>query len=397
MKNETVAEQKRIINLSQSNKSILAVALAGFSAFLHLYSTQSLLPYFTEIFHASKVEVSLSVSATTIAVAISAPFIGLLADLIGRKGIIVAAVLGLSVPTFLAATASGLDSLIGWRFVQGLFMPAIFAVTMAYISEEWKGEKVGSVMSAYVTGNILGGVLGRFLAGIIATHFSWRGAFLLLGCLNFATGALIWAWLPKARNFKRQQNIQTSILAIAKHLRNPPLLAAYAVGFNVLFSNVSTFTYVNFYLAAPPFNLNTAALGSIFFVYLLGVIITPIAGKWLDHLGYRLVLAAAILTSSLGLLLTLIPKLWLVIIGLAICSAGVFVCQSAAKSYVGITAGQARSAATGLYVACFYLGGSVGAILPGFVWSLGGWSACVALIIVVQILTAAIALYYWNR
>jgi predicted MFS family arabinose efflux permease len=301
------------------------------------------------------------------------------------------------VPTFLAATASGLDSLIGWRFVQGLFMPAIFAVTMAYISEEWKREKVGSVMSAYVTGNILGGVLGRFLAGIIAAHFSWRGAFLLLGCLNFATGTLIWAWLPKARNFKRQQNIQTSILAIARHLRNPALLAAYAVGFNVLFSNVSTFTYVNFYLAAPPFKLNTAALGSIFFVYLLGVVITPIAGKWLDRLGYRIVLAAAILTSSLGLLLTLIPKLWLVIIGLAICSAGVFVCQSAAKSYVGITAGQARSAATGLYVACFYLGGSVGAILPGFVWSLGGWSACVALIISVQILTATIALCYWNR
>jgi MFS transporter, YNFM family, putative membrane transport protein len=397
MKNEIVAEQQQIINLSQSNKSVLAVALAGFSAFLHLYSTQSLLPYFTKLFHASKVEVSLSVSATTIAVALSAPFIGLLADLVGRKQIIVGAVLGLSVPTFLVATASGLDSLIGWRFVQGLFMPAIFAVTMAYISEEWQSRKVGSVMSVYVTGNILGGVLGRFLAGIIAVHFSWRGAFVVLGCLNFATGALIWAWLPRAQNFKRQQNIGTSVAAITKHLRNPPLLAAYAVGFNVLFSNVSTFTYVNFYLAAAPFHLNTVALGSIFFVYLLGVIVTPIAGKWLDRLGYRLVLAAAILTSSLGLLLTLIPQLWLVIIGLAICSSGVFVCQSAAKSYVGITAGQARSSATGLYVACFYLGGSMGAIVPGFVWSFGGWNACVALIIAVQILTATIALCYWNR
>jgi MFS family permease len=60
----------------------------------------------------STVEVSLTVSATTIAVALAAPFIGLLADLVGRKQIIVAAVLGLSVPTFLAATASGLDSLI---------------------------------------------------------------------------------------------------------------------------------------------------------------------------------------------------------------------------------------------------------------------------------------------
>jgi predicted MFS family arabinose efflux permease len=339
----------------------------------------------------------LTVSATTIAVAIAAPFIGLVADLMERKVVILAAVLGLSLPTFLAATASGLNSLIFWRFAQGLFMPAIFAVTMAYISEEWIGKDVGSVMSAYVTGNILGGVLGRFLAGIIAAHFGWRTAFVLLGCLNFISGALIGVWLPKARNFKRQQNILTSVEAIGKHLRNPPLLAAYAVGFNVLFCNVSTFSYINFYLAVPPFQLKTVALGSIFFVYLLGVIVTPVAGKWLDRLGYRLVLAVAIMTASFGLLLTLIPKLWVVIMGLAICSSAVFVCQSVAKSYVALSAGQGRSSATGLYVACFYLGGSVGATLPGFVWSFGGWYACVLLIIIVQILTAAIALNFWHR
>ncbi len=397
-RNELVRQQGQIgTNLTRENKRVLAVALAGFSAFLHLYATESLLPYFTQVFHASKIEVSLTVSATTIAVAIAAPIIGLFADLLGRKKIIVAAVFGLSMPTFLAATASGLNALIGWRFAQGLFMPAIFAVTMAYISEEWVGRKVGSVMSAYVTGNILGGVLGRFLAGIIAAHFGWRSAFVVLGCLNFGTGALIWAWLPRERNFQRQQNILTSVSAIGRHLRNPPLLAAYAVGFNVLFCNVSTFTYVNFYLAAPPFQLNTVALGAIFFVYLLGVVVTPIAGKWLDRLGYRLVLAAAIMTACFGVLLTLIPTLWMVITGLAICSSGVFVCQSAAKSYVGVVAGSGRSSAAGLYVACFYLGGSLGAILPGLVWSFGGWYACVALIVTIQLFTTAIALCCWRR
>lgn len=379
------------------NRREFAVALAGFSAFLDLYATQSLLPLFTQVFHSSEVEVSLTVSSTTTAVGIAAPFIGLLADMIGRKRIIVSAVFGLSVPTFLAATASGLHALIWWRFAQGLFMPAIFAVTMAYISEEWVRAEVSSAMAAYVTGNILGGVSGRFLSGLIAAHLGWRWAFIVLGCLNLGCGAAILAWLPPSRRFVREKDILVSLHAIVKHMGNPRLLAAYAVGFNVLFSMVATFTYVNFYLAAPPFRLGTVALGSIFAVYLLGVVVTPIAGKWIDRVGYRVALATALTTACTGVLLTLWPMLWLVIVGLAICASGIFVCQSAANSYVGVVAGRARSSAAGLYVACYYTGGSVGALLPGFVWSLGGWPACVALIVTIQLLTTGLALAFWRR
>jgi MFS transporter, YNFM family, putative membrane transport protein len=375
---------------------VLAVALAGFSAFLHLYATQSLLPLLVKVFHASKVEVSLTVSATTIAVALAAPLTGVLADYWGRKRIIVLAAFGLAIPTLLAATASDLYSLVGWRFVQGLFMPAIFAVTVAYVSEEWKREQVGSVMAAYITGNILGGVLGRFLSGLIAAHWGWRWSFLVLGCINFLSGAAIWIWLPRAQHFKREDNLSVLKANIVQHLCNPKLWAAYIVGFNVLFSNVSTFTYVNFYLAAAPFYLGTAALGSVFFVYLVGALVTPVVGLWMLRVGYRTTLVIAILTASTGVLMTLQPTLWGIIVGLAISAAGIFVCQSAANSYLGAVSGQAKATAAGLYVAFYYLGGSIGAIAPGFAWSIGGWPACVAMIVAVHLLTAGLALTFWQ-
>ena len=63
-----------------------------------------------------------------------------------------------------------------------------------------------------------------------------------------------------------------------RHLRNPRLVATYAVGFCVMFSLLGTFTYVNFYLAAPPFGLSTAALGLLFVVYLVGAVVTPTRG-----------------------------------------------------------------------------------------------------------------------
>lgn len=372
--------------------SLFSVALAGFSAFLNLYATQPLLPYFTQVFHASKWEVSLTISATTCAVSMAAPFIGLIADLLGRKRIIMLAVFGLSIPTILAASASGLYSLIWWRFVQGLFLPAIFAVTIAYIGEEWEKSRIGSAMSAYVTGNIIGGVSGRFLSGLIAVHFGWRWVFITLGVLNLACGIAISMWMPKSLHFIREKNVFNSVRAIGQHLRNPHLQAAYAIGFNVLFSIVATFTYVNFYLAAPPFQFGPVALGSVFFVYLFGIVVVPIAGKWIDQVGYRIALATALATASIGVLLTLCPVPWLVMTGLAICAAGIFVSQSAANSYVGMATDHARSLAAGFYVAFYYLGGSLGAILPGFVWSMGGWIACTILIVLVQFLTIFIVL-----
>ncbi|HXR05878.1 MAG TPA: MFS transporter, partial [Candidatus Acidoferrum sp.] len=66
---------------------------------MNLYATQPLLPRFRELFQASELKVSLTVSAPILAVALAAPFLGILADTVGRKRVIVASMLGLALPT----------------------------------------------------------------------------------------------------------------------------------------------------------------------------------------------------------------------------------------------------------------------------------------------------------
>jgi YNFM family putative membrane transporter len=160
--------------------AIFAVMIAGACTFLNVYCTQPLLPLFQRLFHASEIEVSMTVGAITLAVALMAPVTGLIAETIGRKKVIVPALFALAVPTLLAATSQSLHALIFWRFAQGLFVPGVIAVMMAYINEEFAG-RVGTVMSAYVAGTVFGGFLGRFLVGIIAAHWNWRAAFVTLG------------------------------------------------------------------------------------------------------------------------------------------------------------------------------------------------------------------------
>lgn len=377
-------------------RQVLGVVVVGLCCFLPVYCTQALLPELREFFHTTELGASRTVGATTLGVALAAPFVGILADAIGRKRVIVAALLGLAVPTLLAAQAGGLGELIAWRFVQGLFIPAVIAGVIAYITEESNG-RVGTTMAAYVTGTVIGGMLGRFITGMTAAYWGWRGAFVVLSGVTLAGAVATWVLLPRSQHFVRQRAFGPALRAFGGHLKNPRLLATYAVGFNVLFSLVGTFTYITYYLHGKPFELSTGSLAWVFLVYALGIIITPLAGRWLDRVGYRRPLALAIAASAGGVLLTLVPVLGVVILGLAICSSGVFVCQSAASSQVGIAAHGARSSAAGLYVALYYAGGTVGAQVPGLVWKAWGWPGCVALIVTVQLATGALAWVFWEE
>ena len=74
---------------SPSRVAIAACMLAGMCTFLNVYDTQPLLPYLQRLYHTSEIAVSFTVSATILAVALTAPFIGLLAESIGRKKVIV--------------------------------------------------------------------------------------------------------------------------------------------------------------------------------------------------------------------------------------------------------------------------------------------------------------------
>ncbi len=370
---------------------MFAVMLAGMCTFLNVYCTQPLLPYLRQIFQASELEVSLTVSATIFAVAITAPLVGMLAERTGRKKVIVPSLFLLSAPTILAASSTSLHSLIFWRFAQGIFVPGVIAVMLAYINEEFAGRGIGRSMAAYVTGTVIGGFLGRFLSGVIATHSNWRMPFVWLGILNLLGAFVVRAWLPKAKNFVRTEHFSHALQDAAQHLRNPRLLANFANGGTFLFALVGAFTYANFYLAESPFHLNAAQLGSIFLVYLLGVVITPLSGRFLDHYGFRRTSVLYCRMMVAGLLITLIRNLPAVIVGLAIFSSGVFIAQAAATVQTGSIAGRARSSAAGLYVTFYYLGGSAGALVTGWFWQWAGWKGCVFSLAVVSLVSLLMA------
>jgi predicted MFS family arabinose efflux permease len=281
--------------------------------------------------------------------------------------------------------------------MQGLAVPGIVVVLVAYLSEEFKSGGVARMTSTYVGGTVMGGFCGRFFTGHVSDVLGWRSAYVGLAVLNLL-GALwvLWA-MPASRHFVANRNVRAALQTLGRHVRNRRFVAICALGFCVLFSLVGSFTYVNLYLAEAPFHLGSAALANVFAVYLLGVVVTPVAGRFIARFGFLRAVLFTLALSASSLLLTLLPLLWVVIAGLALSSCGVFICQSATISHIADTVTEGRSLATGIYYLSYYAGGAAGAWIAGLAFEGWQWPGAVMSIIVFQGLAACIALVFLGK
>ena len=368
----------------------LALFLCGCAAFLNLYATQSILQTFAAQFQVSAKAAGWSITVTTLAVAITAPFVSRLTGRFEQRTVISVAALLLAVPALMTAYADSFAEVLVWRFVEGMLIPVVFATSVAYIGDRWSGGTVTEVTSLYVAGTVLGGFAGRFVTGVMTDYVGWREAFELLAVLSLMVGGFIQFLLPVSR--ARTVGVRASTSSVFRK----PLLAAYAVGFCVLFSQVAAFTYAGLYLGLPPFNLGPAALGTLYTVFLLALIVIPIAGRLSKARPHAQLLSVAALLGMVGSTLTLLPSLWSIVLGLALSSTGVFLAQAAANAFTTASAGDNKAGAVGVYLTCYYLGGSCGAIVPGLLWERWGWAGCVLLIILFQMLTLLIATIGWK-
>ncbi len=375
----------------------LAVALAGFCAFLNLYSPQALLPALAREFGVGAGAISTIMTAGTFAIALTAPFTGAVADVLGRKRVIVTAMVAVALPMVMVSLAADVQGIVIWRFIQGLLLPPIFAVTLAYIGDEWPSKEVPGVAGIFISGSSFGGFFGRFVPGVLNDLVGWRPAFGVLALVTLSCAIGIALLLPPERRFVRSEGIGASLRQMLSHLRNPRLLATYAVGFGVLFNFIATFTYVSFHLAAPPYNFSSSLLGGIFFTYLVGTATTPWIGRAINRLGRRRFIIAVLGVWACGALLLLAAPVAAIVVGLCVCAACGMACQATSTGYVTATAREGRSSAVGLYVSSFYVGGSAGGFLPGLTWTTLGWPAAVAMVLAMLVVMALIVGLAWQE
>ncbi|MBM3650546.1 MAG: MFS transporter [Alphaproteobacteria bacterium] len=357
----------------------ITIGVTAFSTLVDLFATQAILPSLTAAYGVTPAAMGFAVNACTIGMAAGGLAVALFGSRIDRRRGILLSLGLLAVPTALLATMPDLPLFALLRVGQGLCMSAAFALTLAYLGEHTSAADTAGAFAAYITGNVASNLVGRLLAAGLVDHFGLAANFWVFAALNLAGAVLVWFSVerapPMVQMDRRYASPFDSWLA---HLADPALRAAFAIGFLILFAFIGTFTFVNFVLVRPPYGVGMMMLGAVYFVFLPAVATTPLAGRIVARVGTRPALWGSFLVAGAGLPLMLSESLAWLLVGLALVAAGTFFAQATATGFVGRAATIDRGAASGIYLASYFLGGLVGSAVLGPVFDRFGWTACVA-------------------
>lgn len=353
----------------------LALFCAGLSTFAVLYCVQPILPVFSESFHLTPAQSSMSLSVTTVMMALGLLITGPLSDAVGRKPVMSVSLLLAAFFTLMCAAMSTWQGVLAMRALTGLALSGVAAVAMTWLSEELHPVFLSFSMGLYISGNSIGGLVGRLSSGILADHFSWNVALLVVGLFALVAAGLFLRLLPPSRHFRPSSlHPRKLLINFMFQWRDMGLPMLFLVGFILMGSFVTLFNYVSYRFLAAPFSLSQTVVGLLSVVYLTGTWSSPRAGLMTTRYGRGVVLMAALLLMLVGLVATQFSTLFLVLPGLMLFAAGFFAAHSVASSWVGHRARRARGQASSLYLFFYYLGSSVAGTLGGVFWNGFGWA-----------------------
>lgn len=372
--------------------STFVIGVTAFLTVVDLFATQAILPALAAHYDVAPATMGVAVNATTFGMAASGLAVALFSARINRRRGIMLSLLLLSVPTLLLAHASNLTVFTGLRIAQGALMAAAFTLTLAHLGERCTARAAAGAFAAYITGNVASNLIGRLIAAGLVNAFGLATNFYVFAALNAAGAVLVFFTIRSAQRSGGSMMTPAPFATFAAHFANPALRIAFAIGFLILFAFIGIFTYVNFVLVAPPFQLAMMSLGLVYFVFLPSIITTPLAGRAVQKFGARAAMWGGFAVALISLPLMLSNMLALVLAGMALAAVGTFFAQAVATGFVSRAAMGDRGAASGLYLASYFVGGLAGSALIGQLFDRFGWSAAIggvgAALVLATMLTA---------
>ncbi len=367
------------------------IALLAFLTLIDLFGAQALLPSLAAEFEADAATMGSAVNASTFGMAIAGLAVAFFSRQIDRrKGVWISLAL-LSAPTFMLGVVDDINLFTALRVIQGMLMATAFTLTMAYLAEECSGPEAAAAMAAYITGNVVSNLLGRLMAAGLADMGGLSVSFWAFATLNLLGAVLAALFLSQTTSRETTGPTKSPLAVWATHLSNPSLQAGFAIGFLILFVFLGVFTYVNFVLAGPEYNLGAAQLGLVYLVFIPSVFTTPMAAWLVSNGGTFRAFAISMSVATAGLVLLITGSLPLLLLGLAAIGVGTFCAQAVVSGFIGRAADEDRAAASGLYLTSYYFGGLVGSLVVGEVFSEAGWTSAVFLMIAAAVLSVLLA------
>lgn len=308
-----------------------------------------------------------------------------LVDLIENRRLILRT-LGCAILAALATALAPTPSLLLLAtFVLGASCAAIqmtVPLVASMVAPERRGQAIGEVMS----GLMIGILLSRPAASLIADLWSWRAYYLASAVLMTLLAGALRRYLPTLQPAARVSYGEL-LRSFPNLLREEPVLRVRAWTASLVMASFTAFwSAVALRLPDAPFALDAKGIAAFALIGVAGAAATPIAGRWGDKgwarpmffAAHLCIIGSLALCAWAGVMETRIAALLVLSLGTILLDVGITADQTLGRRAVNLLRPEARGRINGLFVALFFIGGGVGAAAASLAWSYGGWTAVCA-------------------
>jgi predicted MFS family arabinose efflux permease len=308
-----------------------------------------------------------------------------LCDLVENRRLILATLATNAAALAIAACPIAPAGFLAISFVVGLTTCSIqmlVPLAAAMTVEAQRGRVIGNIMS----GLLLGAMLSRPLASLVAEHFGWRAAYALLAAAIVLLGGMLAFRLPH-RQPPKATRYRVLVGSLATLWREEPMLRRRALSAAASFAAFNAFwSLVALPLAAPPFGFGAVGIAMFALASISGAISAPSAGRLGDagksgvgmrvaHVTLLLAMLLAGVAGSSWATASLPRDALIAMMGLAaiLLDAGTIADQALGRRAVNLLQAEARGRINGLFTGVFFIGGAIGSAVAGLAWAHAGW------------------------
>lgn len=348
---------------SERNYPLMTAILfwCGLVVVSSLYITIPLVSVFASTFEVSPAQAAWTSSAFSFCYAIGFLFFGPLSDRYGRKQIIL---IGLGVLTIVSPIIGLFDNLswlITLRGVQGVAAATFGPAALSYAVEMFPAEKRVTTIGFVSTGFLMAAIVGQVFSSLISQILSWNYVFYLLSEIYLITILLIALFIPKDDVQQVKGSILTPFKQMRKILTQKSLFLCYVVTVTLLLSMVGMYSALGSYLSGPAFGLDSQNILYIRSIGILGMLLSPFAGRLVTKFGIHNVLRGGLSLAVVGLgIMGVSSNLFFLIVMSVIFVAGISITVPTLISLVGQLGGAARGVSVALYTFILFIGASLG-------------------------------------
>lgn len=156
---------------------VIAVVLSAVLEVLDSTIVNVALPHIKASFGATTDQTTWILTSNIVAAVVVMPLTGFMARRIGRKRLILTAILGFTTCSTLCGLSWSLGSMVAFRLGQGMFGAFLIPLSQSILFDAFPKEKRGQAMAMFGLGVVVAPVLGPTIGAILTETYSWRMVF----------------------------------------------------------------------------------------------------------------------------------------------------------------------------------------------------------------------------